>query len=338
MKEKRIVIAADDGYAETKIVCLEPGLRTQFHMPSCARSGAHGAMSVMDGPAVHPCYNTDGVQYTVGDNLHNAETARFDEYPFSGMNRAIVHHALRMAAQREPGLLGNPVTLVTGLPIFSFYAQGKPDQDTIARKTASLLKPITSTDGSALLNVVEHKVFPEGLAAWIDYAVDDQIRLRPEVNSQTIGVIDIGGRTTDVAVVLPGQCIDHARTTSIEVGVQDVAGVLGPMLADRFSRQYRNRVVMTPRMIAAAMGGSVRVFGRTEEVKAEAHAAIEEIMQRMVREINRNLGSASDLDSILLVGGGAHLFAALAERLPNIVIPQAPDFANARGFAKYAML
>lgn len=334
-----IVVAVDDGYAQTKVVCLSPVARVQISIPSSARSGDQGAASALAGKSgVHPCYITEGIQYTVGDNLHNAESARFDGYPYSGMNRAIVHHALRVAAIQSPMLMRCGLVVATGLPLFSYYVDGKADKASIDRKAASLLQPVVSADGSSVANIVAHKVFPEGLAAWVDYAIDDNMQSRPEVVDMTVGVIDIGGRTTDIAVMLPGQCIDHARTTSVEVGVQDVSAILESKLNDRFSRQYGQRVSLSAKQLSESLTGSVRIFGKQEDVSRELSAAAGETMERLKREINKHLIGASSMDKILLVGGGAEIFSGIGSLFPNIEIPTDPAFANARGFAKYATL
>lgn len=337
--KSQIVVAVDDGFAQTKVVCLSPAAQVQISIPSTARSGDQGAASALSGKGVvHPCYVTEGVQYTVGDNLHNAESARFDGYPYSGMNRAIIHHALRVAGVKAPLLMRCGLVVATGLPLFSYYSDGKPNKDMIEKKAASLLYPVTSVDGSSVANIVMHKVFPEGLAAWVDFAIDDNMQGRDDASEMTIGVIDIGGRTTDIAVMLPEQCIDHARTTSVEVGVQDVLAILESKLNDRFTRQYGQRVTLSAKQLSEALSGQVKIFGRQEDVSAELAVATSETCERLKREINKHLSGASSMDKILLVGGGAQLFSGIAELFPNIEIPRDPAFANARGFAKYATL
>lgn len=335
----QIVVAVDDGFAETKVVCLNPAAKVQISIPSSARSGDQGMAAALSGKGVvHPCYITEGIQYTVGDNLHNAESARFDGYPYSGMNRAIIHHALRVAATKAPMLMRCGLVVATGLPLFSYYADGKANKTVVDKKMMSLLLPVSSVDGSKVADIQAHKVFPEGLAAWVDYAIDDNMQSRPGTSEMTVGVIDIGGRTTDIAVMLPGQCIDHARTTSVEVGVQDVAAIMETKLNDRFSREHGQRIVLTRKQISESLSGELRVFGKPVNVSQELKAAIAETIERLKREINKHLVGAASMDKILLVGGGAHLFADIANLFPNIEIPDEPAFANARGFAKYATL
>lgn len=328
-----LVVAVDDGFAKTKVVCLDPDCRFEIAIPSYARSGVHGTsfMNASD-ELVHPCYESEDQRYTVSGELRDVETARFDEYPFSPMNRAIVHHALRTAAVGCPALLERPLALATGLPLSRYYMDGKPNKAVIEKKRAALVKPIRSLDASPMAAIARHEVFAEGLAAWIDWAVDDKLEMRDGATEMRVGVIDVGGRTTDVAVVLPGRRIDHAQLGSSEIGAHDVMETLKAELYKRFDVQ------VSQQQAEQAMSGRVRLWGKMVDVSDLAHRAVGEVSEKILREINRRLGGAADLDVVLLVGGGAHLFGGLKDVFRNIEIAANPEFANARGFAKYLSL
>lgn len=326
-----ISVGGDDGFAATKLVIYKDGkLVSALAIPSRARSGIHGA-TMIDHPGssgaeqiIVPGYETEGAHYTVGD-FHDAESARFDDYPFSGMNRVIVAHALRMA-----GLGGKKIRLATGLPLATFFKGDKPNADIIGRKDESIRKAVKPMDGSSPAEIVEHRVFPEGLAAWIDYAVDDAGNLRDGIENETVAVIDIGGRTTDTAVVMPQRRIDHARSGSANIGVLDVIEAVGMSLLKEFNVEipaYAIEKALTSR--------SIRMWGKDVEIGEHIDRASDEVLTRIMREINRRLGSAVDIDKVILVGGGAHVFKKALTRYPNIAIAKDPEFANARGFAKY---
>lgn len=326
---KSVVVGVDDGYAMTKVVIIEGGkVTTELMIPSRARSGIHGTTVIGDSDESGPFtgYETDGVRFTVGD-MADAESARFNEYPFSGMNRVIVNHALRLA-----GLAGVNVRIATGLPLSTFYKGEGPNSELIARKDASIRTPVKSADDSVMPNIVEHSVFPEGLAAWVDYAIGEEGEIRVDL-SETVGVIDIGGRTTDVAVVLPGKRIDHARCGSADIGVLNVVEAVRVSLL-----KSKNVEVPTSTIEQALRARSLKMWGKVVDIGEDIDAAVAQVMDSVMREVNRRLGSAVDVDRILLVGGGAHLFREVAKSYPNVVVPPAPEFANARGFAKYLSL
>jgi plasmid segregation protein ParM len=323
-----VVVGVDDGYAMTKLVVMR-GRKVigSLAIPSRARSGIHTTTSIggADDELV-PCYETEGVKFTVAD-LPDAESARFEEYPFSGMNRAIVHHALRKA-----GLGGKSVRVATGLPLSSFYKGSEPNMEIIKRKTASIMTPVSCIDGSPMATLGSHNVFPEGLAAWVDYAIGDDGKLRIQ-SDISVGVIDIGGRTTDVAVVLPGRRIDHARCGSADIGALNVVEHVRLALLKRFEVEIPGATIE-----AAFRTGSIRMWGKPHDIRKEIEAAVSQTMDGVWREANRRLGNAVDIDEILLVGGGVHLFRSMAKRYPNVKVVDQPEYANARGFAKYLSL
>ncbi|MEJ6002650.1 ParM/StbA family protein [Paucibacter soli] len=326
----QIFVGCDDGNAATDLVIMDPGQAPRtFVMPSRARSGIQGT-TVIGGDAtegsVIPCYDTAGVQFTVGD-LADAESARFDDYPTSPMNRVIIHHALRTA-----GLGGKEVVIATGLPLGWYYKGGEPNQVLIDRKKQSLEVAVRAMDDSDTAIIVRHEVYPEGLAAWVDYAVDDKGNLRADPN-ETVAIIDIGGRTTDSAVVLPGRRIDHARCGSADIGVLDVVGDVAVALQARFGVDIPSAMVEK-----ALRDRQIKVYGKMHDIGAEIDAAVGRGTDTVLREVSRRLGKSPDVDRFLLVGGGAYLFKDVAKSYPNVSIPAQPELANARGFAKFLSL
>lgn len=323
-----VTVGVDDGFACTDIVVMEGGKVVKtLAIASRARAGVHGTTVIGDNAGgIAPCYETEGVQFTVGE-LADAESARFNEYPFSAMNRTIVNHALRLA-----GLGGCEVHIATGLPLAMYYQGADPNREVIARKDKSIKTGVRALDDGPMPIIVSHKVFPEGLAAWIDYAVGEDGTLRDD-GDETVAVIDIGGRTTDVAVVLPGRRIDHARCGSADIGVLNVVEAV------RLELQRQTNFDLGGANIEKALRTrSVKVFGKPLDIGAAIDAAVKQVTDAVTREVNRRLGDGVDIDKILLVGGGAYLFKDVARKFPNVVIPAEPEFANARGFAKYLAL
>lgn len=326
--KKLVCVGLDDGFLMTNVAIMNQGLVTHMsEVSSRARWGAHANTSMSglgeDKPELCSSYDTGEGTFTVG-NFHDSESARFDEYPVSGMNRAIIHHALRVA-----GLSGKKIKMATGLPISMYYKNGQKNTDFIDRKIASAMKPVKCIDGSETAQVVEHHVYPEGLSAWIDNALDTKLKLRVDLSIPS-AVIDIGGRTTDTAVILPGRNIDHSRSGSADIGVINVIEMITRKLAQRFSAEvpihFAEQAISTK---------SVTLWGKKHDVSAEVESSRIEVAEQIMREVNRKLGSAVDIGYILLVGGGAHVFENIKTRYPNILIPENPEFANARGFAKY---
>lgn len=323
---EEIIVAVDDGFAATDVVIMNGGqVVHQLAIPSRARPGLHNISAIGGAQdAIAPAYETEGSTFTVGD-LSDSESARFEDYPFSGMNRVIVHHALRLA-----GLGGKRVRLATGLPLATFYQNGVPNTAVIQRKDASIRQAVMAADKSPVAEIVHHETYPEGLSAWVDYAVKEDGNLRTGIEDETCCVIDIGGKTTDIAVVLPGQRIDHSRSGSADIGVLDV---IAAMSADL---QNEHKVAFSLAAIDNALRTkTIKIWGQQKDAGPVIERAVKSVLDRLLREINRKLGAGVDIDKILLVGGGANVFGKAVSNHPNIEIPDNPEFANARGFAKY---
>lgn len=320
-----VAIGLDDGFAFTKVALPDGRL---VAIPSRARLG-HGDVTWLNGLAPQLTeYTTDDTVYSVGDV--DGDPTHFDGYPFSGLNRVIVQHALQSA-----GLAGASVHAVSGLPVSRFYRQdGQRRQDLITRKTQSLKRPVQPHDGRPSAAIAFHAVMPEALAAWYDQVIietetgaklDDKRLRRP------IAVVDIGGRTTDY-VVVADQALRHAHSGSLLGGLFDVRHAVAQAIQQRFDLD-----ALSPRTLDAALQqGRIKLFGRDEDVAAIVATARRQLVERIHGETQRLLGRGAELDQILFVGGGAlALSDAIADWFPNQQIAPHPAFANARGMRKF---
>ena len=156
----QIVVGIDDGYACTKLALPDGRLL------SIASSGRVGTSRVSWMPRAQQLifeYQTEGTTYSVGEV--DAVPTRFDGYAVSGLNRAIVQHALQCA-----DLEGAMIRAASGLPVSVFYSRsGGRRESAIESKRANLLLPVTPVGEAMSVDIVEHQVIPEALAAWYDH-------------------------------------------------------------------------------------------------------------------------------------------------------------------------
>ena len=331
-------VAIDDGYADIKTATGDIGqLRTGTFSTNLARGfRVHTALGAETTEDCTGYYVLDDDQrYTAGNWITGEET-RFDGFHFSPLNRVAVHHGLHMSGV-DPN---RPVRLVCGLPVRAFFHDdGELRKDDIERKRSNLKKAVqrVSGDNAATIQVTDVEVVPQALAAWMDYAYDDQCRERDGNESDSaIGVVDVGGRTTDIAVVIGGSRLDQARSGTENIGALELMRALSTNLQKRFqfdepvSRRVCDRVLASGRM---------KVFGKSEDVSDIINQARAEISAEIGRAVERFLGAGADLDAVLFVGGGV---AALPEmtkavRHKPVEIPE-PALSNVRGMWKYQKL
>jgi plasmid segregation protein ParM len=320
-----IPVGLDDGYAFTKIALPDGRL---LAIPSRARVGQSGVTWIHEAEQRISEYETEDTVYSVGA-LDGAPT-HFEGYPWSGLNRAVVQHALQQA-----GLAGKSVHAVSGLPVSSFYRKsGEHRQETIARKRDSLKQAVRPLSGALPAGIAFHEVIPEALAAWYDYVIvelEDGVTLDADRVSVPVAIVDIGGRTTDY-VVVKDQGILHASSGSLQCGMLNVKQSVADGIQERFDLESLSEQLVSQ----AVEHKTVRLQGKAHDVAALVEAAMREVVERIHDETRRQLGLGIELDRVLFVGGGTvALSKHITNWFPHQAIAEHPAFANARGMLKY---
>jgi len=322
-------IGVDDGHYAVKVF-TERG--ECFSIPSRARAGKH--LIAWQGHGTEGSdggiYTTEeGVTYTVHEHLSECDDTRFRDYPKSPLNRVLVHHALRKA-----GYADKQVSIATGLPVSYFYVGGNKNEELIDAKVANLKRSV-QCDSGPCAQIMENAVTTEAIAAYFDQIMNldgSPSAAYEEVQGASIGVIDVGGKTTDCAVILPGGShVDTGRSGSSEVGVLKLNDGVEAALRTRFG--FDN---VPPRMIEAAIStGTIKIYGKDESVKGMVHEAKEALAEAIMNNVRSKIGSGKDLDWVLFVGGGSIVMREqLAKHFPHCRFPDQPEFANARGMLK----
>lgn len=320
-------VGVDDGHWGIKLYTEDGQMLT---IPSRARSGRH-VISLGDSDDSDFYTLEDGSTFTVNPYLTQFEDTRFKEYPKSGLNAVLVHHALYKA-----GFGGQDVAIETGLPVAHYYlADGSKDQVLIDAKRANLKRGVTRS-GQALANIVKAGVTTEAIAAYIDLLIDDDgnpSQHADELQQSTSGFIDIGGRTTDSVVMLPGQQVVTERSGSSDVGVLQLNEAVASKLRTKFDLDQ-----VPPIMVEKAIrDGAVRISGKDEPVGELVRAEKEKMADQIMAAVRVKIGSGKDLEFVEFVGGGAIVMRdQLASHFPHARFPEHPEYANARGMMKIA--
>lgn len=319
----------DDGHWGIKVVDEQGNC---FVVPSRAREGRHLIQWQEDSDQGGFYVTEEGRTYTADENLADYEDTRFKDYPRSELNRVLVHHALAAA-----GAGGKDVIITTGLPVSYFYqVNGEQNHALITAKIANLGRGVTC-GAKKLAHIVENHVATEAIAAFFDQAVTLDGRAAPgyaAMQEAVVGVIDVGGKTTDCAVLYPGgQTVDVSRSGSSDIGVLNLNSWVSQKLLNHF--QLDN---LPPRLVEHAVRqGRVKIAGKEEDVADLVDIEKERLCSEILSAIRTKIGSGRDLDMVLIVGGGALVLGEhLARHFPHSRIPDLPQFANARGMLKIA--
>ncbi len=322
-----IFVGVDDGYAETK-VCLGDGRNVRI--PSQLKAGKLNQISINASALTAYEYQTDEGNFIIGD-IRETDPTEFDGYPVSAMNRVAVAHAIRKA-----GVSGCALMVCSGLPIKKFYRSGKINKELVNAKRKNLLRDdVVALDGTELAQIVNHDVISEGIAAWMDLVLRRNTHGKLEFDralvSERVAIIDIGGRTTDIAVVKDCN-LDESRSSTIYSGMLAVREAIAQAIADRYE------ISPTSELINSVMKtGHIKLWGKPVNITELIEQEKRTVVRRIESETKKRLGDGSDLDKVVFVGGTVNeIQAHLGCWYPQQIIGSEPGFANARGMQKFA--
>lgn len=349
----KIICGCDDGHDSIKVnmailECVGDEVTTMntksLVIPSKAVHGAQSTGIGGEGSTDGGIYEVDGSLFTVSDALTGSVIdTRALEYATSAVNRVLVNDALMRL-----GLGGKEVALTTGLPLSDFYlGNAAPNTALIERKKANLLSATAAISlhlsNAAVPNIVEHRVLPEGVGAIYDMAVNadgsDNQEFFELLEEGTVGVIDIGGKTIDLAVVSMGRgapVVDMRRSGSINFGMLKVQDEINMQL----SMKLRMSNPLSPRAMLKLLKEKTMMYaGQKRDVTDVFDASVEATWPEIEGLIKSKWGGAEDLARIVVAGGGAYtFFDKIKEVFPAAVCSESPEFANARGMLKVGML
>lgn len=318
-------VGVDDGHSGIKVVTDGVAL----HIPARL---AEGSMIELAGAKEDNFYQDEsGATYTVSASLPFLDT-RVGTYATSAANHVLIHHALIRA-----GLAGCDVRIVTGLPVNDFYIAGQQNTDLIDAKINSLASTTIRNRNAdvQLARIVGHDVYPEAIAAFYDLVMDNEGNSTPvmdQVERGSIAIVDIGGKTTDIAVVFNGGTgVDPKRSGSVELGALS----LNTAVEMAIKRAMKLDRMSTMQVDEAVSKGTIRLFGSDQDcfdiVKYEKGV----LAQQIITEVKRRVGGGSDLEAVFFVGGGSALLDdELQDLYRHAVFVEDPQFSNGRGMWK----
>lgn len=344
MKRQLIAIGQDDGHDTVKTCFGYDSTAGQYQYGYHKSKASAGIQQVMSVGSQHSsAYETEGQQFTVagGQALLRTMDTRMVNYPVSDLNRVLVNHALS-----EVGLGGQDLYLVTGLPVDQYYKDGAPDTKLIEKKMDSLSKPVSRIGaGAPMANIVRQKVVSEAIAAFYDALLNPDgtynEAIQQIISRRPVAVIDLGGKTLDIAVV-----IENVRGVYNDRSGTENIGVLALMtkIASRIKSQFSLSNDPPPSYVEEALRTKqYEFFGEMHDVSEIVEKACREYLGEVKNFFVAKVGDGSDLGAVIFVGGGAALIRSVLgeDAFADVfrgkrIIAIDPEFSNARGMWKFA--
>lgn len=335
LTETAMIVGVDDGHDGIKIYA---GSNKQYRLPARVQVGIK---NLGDADQVNEeIIIVENTNYTVSENLTDYADTRTEEYPVSTLNRALVYQALRRS-----GIKGKHFKIATGLPVNRFYGgeNRSLNHPLINAKVKNLLNIQNSTynkldDHQNIFPICisKHIVFCEAQAAYFDCIINDDGSASKRSNALLeygAGIIDIGGRTTDVVVMNPkGKSMQSDRSHTIDEGIINLRRNISDQIKSKLKIQQISEKMLS-NAIETGFYGATNNFDVQEIVQTQKLNLVEQLSKM----IDANIKGGTDLGGVIVVGGGSIILKKeLQARYPDWIYPDNPEFANARGMFKAA--
>jgi len=222
------------------------------------------------------------------------------------------------------------VDIVTGLPIEYLANDRQSVVDTmIGEHTFSRVGKPTQT-----VTVNSVTVLPQGSGAFFGKLFPQSGGFDSDLMGSNVGIIDFGGKTTGFLTVKNGG-MSAVHSASIAKGGLDVFRELKRILADSIPKSRSDFA-----LIKDMENGYTKAYGRKVPLVDQTKRASGEAGGMIVSKATDLFTGGFDLDTIILCGGGVHLFGGyIKEAFPHSVVVTAekPQMANAIGYYQFGV-
>ena len=211
------------------------------------------------------------------------------------------------------------IRVVLGLPI-NQYRSNKNKMLEIIEENKILNFKLNGLD--RCICIEEASIFPEGVATY--YSLD--IEKRKSLVDQDLIILDIGGRTTDIALLKAGKKRSVAKSTSLDMGM---INIYNDMINEINSLYTLGLNIEDAEGI---LKNGLEVDGEKQDT-----SFIKNIVKNNIEKVFKELNISYPVrTSPLLVtgGGGKSFFKSLKKRYPTAQLVEDNLFSNAIGYKR----
>lgn len=218
--------------------------------------------------------------------------------------------------------------IVTGLPV-AFYS----DKEIVRDRLLGEHRVQREGRRAQVLRVTDCRVIPQPFGALLSATLNDRGRIVDnDLATGTVGVIDVGGKTTNLLSVNNLAEINR-ETASASVGAWDAVRAVREWLADNCP----DLDLRDHQIVNAMIKRQVRYFGEPIDLTEAVRAAIEPLADQVLSEATQLWNGGAALDAVLVSGGGALLLGPyIRTHFRHARIVSDPVLANAVGFYRFA--
>ncbi len=221
--------------------------------------------------------------------------------------------------------------IVTGLPV-AFY---KRDKEQLRQVFLGEHRFCREGRSAQVFRVRSCRVIPQPFGTIFSQAINDKGILQDNLYStRNIGIIDIGGKTTNLLSVKRLEEISD-NTGSVSKGAWDAVRAFRAFAESEYpglEDLKDHQVIQT--IISKKQDYYDKVLDLTEPVDA----ILRPMAEAIISEAGNLWNSGSLINKILITGGGALLLGHyIKQQFPHSVIIEDPVYANARGYYRFGL-
>ena len=327
------VIGIDIGFGFTKVATHEEALifKSLLGEPANLQFWSN----IGDGSFIKNLYVTiDDKSYFIGDFAEQQSNVR----RFTLDNEMMISEFVKVLAITALGIYSEkhtPINVVSGLPV-GYLRQNR-------KRFVQILTgyhDITyhNPDGSETrkgININKIQMLPQPLGSLFNLLMNGKGEAaNMELAKQKVGVIDIGFRTTDFAILNQLKFVDRGSST-IEIGISTSFNEIADKL-----REMSGVSVELYRMYKAVETGSIKIRGQEYNISNLKDQAYSLLAGKIAGVVNKLWADEWDIDMVILTGGGStELTKYLKPLIAGDVIPIENNIDarlnNVQGYLKY---
>jgi plasmid segregation protein ParM len=252
-------------------------------------------------------------------------------------NQFITNFAKIMAMTALSRLVSanDTINLVTGLPV-SFYRRHREELSGLLLGAHSLVTlDANGARNEIPVTVNQVRVIPQPFGSLFNLMMGDTAELSDKRYVQDkIGVVDVGFRTTDYTVSDKTKYSSRGSGSS-ESGIARAFAMVAAKLLEQTGVD-----VELYRMYDAMARGSIKIRGKTIDLRALTEDAFSKLASAIATEVDRLWTDDWDIDLVVITGGGGAVLAPyLVPLLSGEVLALDPTadarMNNVRGYWKY---
>jgi plasmid segregation protein ParM len=292
-----------------------------------------------DTPTDHIHVTIDGKTYFIGDLAEQQSSVLHftldQEKLITDYVKILSLTVAGMFLDQQGGPINVPINLVSGLPIGFFKQNQERFHELLTGHHRITYHAQDGQETTKELYINKVRMLPQPLGSVLNLLMDDSGKIiNKTLANQKIGVVDIGFRTTDFAILDRLRFIDRGSRT-METGISKGFSVIANKLREKCGVN-----VELYRLYDAAETGSIKMRGHGFNFVKIRDQVYSQLATSIANDIDRLWADDWDIDAIILTGGGCRDLAQyLQPKITGNIIPVDfdvdPRLNNVLGYLKY---